>query len=1190
MQTTLLGLAVAMILALVAALVGPLFIHWDQYRSVFEAQATRLVGMPVRIKGGIEARLLPTPSVVLRDLEIGPPDEAPQVRARSLAAEFALGPLLRGRWHASEVRIDGPQFGVGLDRSGHVVGLSPTLSFDPDRLSIERLVIEDGRASFSDAASGTRLSVDKLRFKGEVRSLAGPFKGEGAFVSAEQIYGYQVTAGRRGEDGGLKLRLNIDPADRPLTFETEGTLWVDNGAPRFEGGVTLTRPVGVALASGKTLLSDPWRATSRIKASPSAALLEQVEFQYGGEDRAVKLTGTAEVKFGRHPRLDGILTARQVDLDRAFGAADARRRPPLAVLQAMAASIGTVIRPPIAVRLGIGIDAVTLGGATLQTVRGDFESADDTWKVDSFEFRAPGLTQVKVSGRLQVGATSGTFIGPADIEANDPKALVAWIEGRTEQVQGPAGGLHARGNIMLARDRIAINRLQAEFDRKTFTGRVDYTFASPDRPARLDAALSAAEFDFDSAAAFATAAFANTKFDRPGEVALALDVGRATLAGVEAKSAKAKLRLDASGLQIERLSVADLGGAALTASGLIDTSQPTARGAIRLDLDAQSLDGVAAIAARFAPQAADVLRASAGRLAPAKFDATLNLEATREARTGAKFRLDGRLGALRVAVSADADGEFADPAAANVKFNGRVDADDGSALAALLRIDRVAAIDKRPGRLAVAAAGTLGGDLHVQGQLSVGGFQSAASGTLRLADGFKSDLDVSVTAADVPAWHPDLLARVPVDAKAKFAAAGRSLTVTDLTGTVAGTGVRGRLALVLGQPLQVDGRIDVDAINAAALLAAAIGMPQPDLGPERPQWSSDPFRASPIEDLDGQLSFEIADATFTPHLAAKDLRGTARFGRASLAFENLDGIVAEGRLTGQANFTRDSSGVATRMRLALTRANAAALIPSSGDPPLSGRLTLQIDAGGAGLSPAALVGSLNGTGRLVVEKAQIAGFDPGVFDSVTRAVERGLPSDAIRVGDFVTKALDTGRLAVERAEAPITLASGQLRVGSMTTHASDTDLALVGTADLTDLTFDMRFTYSGASANAIINGHRPELSVALKGPVSAPKRTIDVSMLVGWLTLRSVEEETKRLQAIEAAPRDGPVGSTTTGTNPPSAPAQKPTQPPALERAPNLPPPIDVKPAPGTGRRVFHPSSSAADNRLRPLILFPQMR
>ena len=50
MQTTLLGIGIAIIAALVAALVGPIFVDWGQYRAVIEAEAARVVGVPVRAR------------------------------------------------------------------------------------------------------------------------------------------------------------------------------------------------------------------------------------------------------------------------------------------------------------------------------------------------------------------------------------------------------------------------------------------------------------------------------------------------------------------------------------------------------------------------------------------------------------------------------------------------------------------------------------------------------------------------------------------------------------------------------------------------------------------------------------------------------------------------------------------------------------------------------------------------------------------------------------------------------------------------------------------------------------------------------------------------------------------------------------------------------------------------------------
>ena len=82
---------------------------------------------------------------------------------------------------------------------------------------------------------------------------------------------------------------------------------------------------------------------------------------------------------------------------------------------------------------------------------------------------------------------------------------------------------------------------------------------------------------------------------------IAADIGRATIAGIVARNASARLKVDADGLQIDRLSVADLGGAAFSASGRIVTAAPSPQGSMRVDLDAPDMTPVMALLARFAP-------------------------------------------------------------------------------------------------------------------------------------------------------------------------------------------------------------------------------------------------------------------------------------------------------------------------------------------------------------------------------------------------------------------------------------------------------------------------------------------------------------------------------------------------------------------------------------------------------------
>ena len=74
MQTTLLSIAIALILALLAALGGPHVIRWNDHRTFFEAEASRLVVCPVADAVPDPMHLQPTgegarpPGVPVQDL------------------------------------------------------------------------------------------------------------------------------------------------------------------------------------------------------------------------------------------------------------------------------------------------------------------------------------------------------------------------------------------------------------------------------------------------------------------------------------------------------------------------------------------------------------------------------------------------------------------------------------------------------------------------------------------------------------------------------------------------------------------------------------------------------------------------------------------------------------------------------------------------------------------------------------------------------------------------------------------------------------------------------------------------------------------------------------------------------------------------------------------------------------------
>ena len=210
MQTTLLGLAIAFIIALVAALIGPYFIDWNQFRPQFEAEATRIIGAPVRVGGKLDARLLPAPSLQLRSVMVGGANDLGKVRADKLDVEFSLGSLMRGEVRATELTINGMSLDLGLDAKGRIDWPATTGTVNLGSLAIDRLNLT-GRIALHDAASRSTLELNDIAFSGDVRSLAGSVRGDGNFMLSGTRYPFRVSSGQGPDGNGTRVHLNIDP-------------------------------------------------------------------------------------------------------------------------------------------------------------------------------------------------------------------------------------------------------------------------------------------------------------------------------------------------------------------------------------------------------------------------------------------------------------------------------------------------------------------------------------------------------------------------------------------------------------------------------------------------------------------------------------------------------------------------------------------------------------------------------------------------------------------------------------------------------------------------------------------------------------------------------------------------------------------------------------------------------------------
>src|SRR5437763_14837038 len=96
-----------------------------------------------------------------------------------------------------------------------------------------------------------------------------------------------------------------------------------------------------------------WRVSSHVRGDSTSPLAEQIEFQYGPDERSVRLRGDADLTFGRKPEIVATLSSPQIDLDRLLALPDPVKRRPLVAAKSLAESLLGSERMPVPVRLGI---------------------------------------------------------------------------------------------------------------------------------------------------------------------------------------------------------------------------------------------------------------------------------------------------------------------------------------------------------------------------------------------------------------------------------------------------------------------------------------------------------------------------------------------------------------------------------------------------------------------------------------------------------------------------------------------------------------------------------------------------------------------------------------------------------------------------------------------------------------------
>jgi uncharacterized protein involved in outer membrane biogenesis len=1164
-QTTLLGLAIAFIIALVAALIGPYFIDWNQFRPQFEAEATQVIGAPVRVGGELDARLLPTPTLRLRSVVVGGPNDLGKVRADKLDVEFSLGSLMRGEWRADQLTINGLSLDLGLDAQGHIDWPASTGKFNLGTLAIDRLNLT-GRIALHDAASHTTLELNDIAFSGDVRSLAGAVRGDGNFMLSGLRYPFRVSSGQSADGSGTRVHLNIDPGARALSADLDGVLSFEARAPRFDGALVLAVPAGLK-AKGDVPIT-PWKISAKVKADPAAARLDQLDVSYGPEESALRASGLGDVRFGASPLLHAVMSARQLDADK-FVAKDNSAAEPLRFLPGLRALLAGMPQAPVPTRIEFSSEQIMLGGRPVQNLTTELRSDTKSWSFDRLDFRAPGTTLVSLSGSHGQAGPPGGFVGALSVESSDPDALAAWLQGRSEVIYRSQKPLRLRGNVSVAEGRLALEAMTAEIDGGTVEGRISLSHPPAGGGSRFEAELKGERLDLDAAGAFARS-LAGPQSEWPDEAKLSLDIGRAISAGQELRPFVAKLGYGPKAIAIDQLRIGEAGGVMLEGAG--DFDRVNATGRLALDSSAASLGQITALIAPLTPALASRLDSIGLGPGPAHLKLALDVGKNSKAASSASARavLDLDTPGLKGTATVTATPDVAAlrgidlDALRRTEFSmeSKLSSDQSRALLVLLGLDRAIAPGEGPAQFEGSVTGVWHAPLRLKARLSGAGLDAEAQGTAEpWAAEPKASVNLNVRSASfAPLFDlkpSDALAQT-ISLSSRLSLAGGRLTFDDLDSVIAGSRLRGRLAVTLDGERNVEGEVGLDALDLKPAFALAIGAAGHDV--------TEPLGAGLIKSWRGHIAFQALRGTLPDGIELRPVSGTVKSDGQSLTFETIKGGIGGGEATANIDVRQGANGIALNAQVQLAGVDGAALRYRSLAMP-AGRVSMQMTLASQGRSASALTGALSGSGAVTLEAARINGLDPRAFDAAIRASDSGQATDDVKLRQIVEPALSAGALSVKSAQIPFSIGDGRLRVGATTLDADGARAIISGGYDIPADQADIRATLASTAAGQATS--HPEIQLFAAGSPDALDRTVDVAALSSWLAVRAIDRETRRLDSIER------------GEPPPALPASIPPPAPAppLAVAPNAAPsdlPLSDVPIPGRDPRRAQPKPKPA--------------
>lgn len=436
--------------AVVGLFVVPKLVDWNEYRPHIARQIQDATGFDVDLKGPISATLLPTPRLILTQIEIRDPvTVAPRATIRWIGADASLPALLQGRVRVTGITIIEPSVvgaGFSIPASGNVIEFASdrdeAQSDDLQATSYQldgHVLVKQGSILWPNGERST-----KIEGAIDASGQAGRWSADLTAVHRDVPFDIGLRIMPERNSSGSRLQATISPSNAEAKMDVAGNLVISNDAGlAFNGTVIaaidepsatlkpwLPRLAPVLVSSGAIRIEAQARITGNI------VDLQSIQFESPGGSGS----GYVTLNYSDARRADVHLQFNRLDLDAL------RRQPATEIAMPGLDQSAEDLTPSINSRsdenvpsplqtfgasgmnatFDISAAAIRLKGSLVRNavIRGSVEDGAAT--LEEIAALLPGGSSVSLAGYGAIDSATTNFEGNMSVQADDLRRLMDW--------------------------------------------------------------------------------------------------------------------------------------------------------------------------------------------------------------------------------------------------------------------------------------------------------------------------------------------------------------------------------------------------------------------------------------------------------------------------------------------------------------------------------------------------------------------------------------------------------------------------------------------------------------------------------------------------------------------------------------------------------------------------------------------